>query len=225
MGWKKRFTLLLEGERKEFRSNFLIYNGPLHRLSNLMGKKREKLSKWEKRIKPSYVMVPIFLGVREKVIPVGMKDLLVSIFDLEKPYDDGNILFLSLSPKGDETKAPAGRRALTVESLMDLEKWDQTLLVDYQKGVMNHLMHLFPFLEDYTELVDFQWASEHVPKWSYPHFFYETPTDFHWGEGVVPTRLSNSFYFIGKENFPYLGLEGEISSGWMVAQRILKRVS
>jgi phytoene dehydrogenase-like protein len=225
LSWKKEQTLSLDRDPKVFQSKFLIFNSPLHRISSLLGKKRKGLLKWEKKIKPLYVMIPIFLGIREKGIPVGMKDLLISILDLEKPYQDGNVLFLSLSPKGDETRAPEGCRALTVESLMDFERWDQTLLVDYQHGVMKHLNHLFPFLENYTEFVDFQWASEHVPKWSYSHFLYKSTSDFDWRERWVPMKLSKNIYFVGKENFPYLGLEGEAYSGFTVAQQILKKYS
>ena len=220
--WRKGFTLSLEGDPRVFGSQFLILNSPLRGISSLMGKKGKEFLKWQKKIKPLYVMIPLFFGIREKVIPVGMKDLLISILDLEKPYDDGNVLFLSLSPKGDETKAPEGKRALTVESLMDAKKWGQTLLVDYQQGVMEHLYHLFPFLENYIEFVDFQWATDHVPRWSYPHFLYETTTDFYWRKEVVSTRISRNIYFIGKENLPYQGLAGEIFSGLKVAQQILK---
>jgi hypothetical protein len=42
---------------------------------------------------------------------------------------------------------------------------------------------------------------------------------------VVPMRMSKNIYFVGKENFPHLGLEGEIFSGLMVGQRILKKYS
>ena len=223
--WRKGITLLGEGDPRVFRSKFFIYNSPLHRISSLQGKKGRKLSKWGEKIKPLYVMIPLFLGVREKVIPVGMKDFLISILDLEKPYHDGNVLFFSLSPKGDETKAPEGRRALIVESLYPLSKWEQPPLIDFQKGVMGHLNHLFPFLEDHIEFIDFQWAGEQVPKWSYPHFVYEATSDFDWREGVVPVRVSKNIYFVGKENFPYLGLEGEILSGFMAAQQILKKTS
>jgi phytoene dehydrogenase-like protein len=225
LSWKKEQTLLLDRDPSVFQSQCLILNAPLHRISSLMGKKGKGLLKWEKRIRPLYVRIPLFLGIREKVIPVGMKDLLISILDIEKPYEDGNVLFLSLSPKGDETRAPDGCRALTVESLMDVEKWEQTLLVDYQHGVMKHLNHLFPFLESHTEFADFQWASEHVPKWSYSHFLYESISDFDWREGRVPVKLSKNIYFVGKENFPYLGLEGEAYSGFIVAQQILRKYS
>jgi monoamine oxidase len=143
--------------------------------------------------------------------------------DFDKPYQDGNVLFISLSPKGNETQAPEGRRALTVEGLMELKKWEQTFSVDYQREVMKHLCHLFPFLEDHIEFSDFYWANENIPKWSYPHYFYETSSDFNWREGVVPVSISKRIYFIGKENFPYLGLEGEVLSGFIAAQQILKR--
>jgi len=225
LGWRKEFTLTSEGNPAVFRSQFLIINSPLHRVSPFLGKKRKGLLKWEKKIKPIYMMIPLFLGVHEKVIPVGMKDLLISILDLGKPYDDGNLLFLSLSPKGDETRAPEGKRAVTVESLMDVGKWEQTHLADYQQGVMKHLYHLYPFLEHYIEIVDFQWVSDHVPKWSYSHFLYESTSDFHWREGVLPMRMSRNIYFVGKENFPYLGLGGEVFSGLTAAQHILKKYS
>ncbi len=170
-------------------------------------------------------MVPLFLGIREKAVPVGMKDLLVSILDLKKPYADGNVLFLSLSSKGDETRAPEGKRALTVESLMDVQKWGQTLLVDYQQGVLKHLSHLFPFLENHIEFIDFKWASEHIPRWSYPHFIYGVASDLDWREEVIPVRMMKNIYFIGRENFPLWGLAGEFFSGSIAAQQILKRYS
>ena len=221
--WRRGFIVSLKGDRRLFQSKMLILNSPLHRLSNLMDGREKRLLRWEKRIQPQYVLLPFFLGIREKVIPVGMRDLLISVLDLEKPFDGGNFILLSLSPKGDETNAPEGRRALTVESLVLFEDWDQTSLVEHQKSVMRHLEHLFPFLDRYIDFTDFSWANEQVARWSYPHFLYKTNSDFHWREGVVPTRISKNLYFIGKENLPYLGLEGEVFSGLMVAEQILKR--
>jgi phytoene dehydrogenase-like protein len=224
-GWRKEFTLISEGNPAVFRSQFLIMNCPLHRVASFLGKKGKGILKWEAKIKPLYMLIPLFLGIDEKVIPVGMKDLLVSVLDPEKPYDDGNVLFLSLSSKGDRTRAPEGKRALTVESLMEAEKWGQINLADYQQGVMNHLCSLFPFLEQYIELVDFQWAGEHVSRWSYSHFLYEPSSDFYWREGMVPIKMAKKICFVGKENFPYLGLGGEVFSGMIAGQHILKQYS
>jgi phytoene dehydrogenase-like protein len=222
-GWRKKVILSTKKSEKTFRSQFLIFNSPLHRLSDFMGRKGGLLSKWIKRIQPRYVLIPLFLGIREKAVPIGMRDLLVSILDLNKPYEKGNLLFLSLSQKGDESMAPDGRRALTVESLMIPKEWSPDSFVEHQKGVMKHLSYLFPFLKEHIEFTD--WADKQCSCWSYPHFFYETTSDFQWREGVVPNRISTNFYFIGKENFPYLGMEGEVLSGLMVAQQILEKYS
>jgi hypothetical protein len=174
-------------------------------------------------IQPRYALLPIFLGIDEKVVPVGMRDLLVSILDLEKPYEGGNLLFLTLSQRGDEAAAPKGKRALTVESLMPVEKWNEGSMEEHLKSVMSHVQSLFPFHERYIEFTDWSWANRHFLCWSYPHFRYEIGQDFKWGEGVVPNRISKNLYFVGKENFPYLGVEGEVTSGWMVANQILKK--
>jgi phytoene dehydrogenase-like protein len=221
--WRQGLTLSLEGEPRALGCQYLILNAPLHRMSPAMGNRAKKLSSWQMKLKPAYVIIPLFLGISEKAVPVGMKDLLISILDLGKPYDDGNVLLLSISRKGDETRAPEGKRALTVESLLKVEKWGETLLVDYHRGVMKHLCHLFPFLEKNIEFVDFKWASDHIPRWSYPHFLYEPASDFCWREEVIPTRMTRNIYFVGKENFPSWGLTGEIFSGLTMARRILKK--
>lgn len=223
--WGKGFILSLEEDQRVFQSKVLILNSPLHRLSNLLSKKEKRLSKVGMKIQPWYILLPLFFGIREKVVPVGMEDLLVSILDLEKPYEGGNLLFLSLSPRGDETQAPERRRALTVESLIPFGKRDPDSVMDHRKDVMRHLHWLFPFLEDHIEFTDWSWTDEQISCWSYPHFFYETGSGFHWREGVVPTRISRNLYLVGKENFPYLGLEGEALSGLMVGQQILQKLS
>ena len=173
-GWRKGFTLTLEGDRRVFRSQFLILNSPLHSFSDSFWEEwKARYPNGWMRIQPRYLLFPCFLGIREKVVPVGMRDLLVSILDLEKPYGEGNVLFLSLSPRGDETAAPEGRRALTVQSLIPLGSWARLSLV-HQESVMNHLSHLIPFLDPYLDFTDFEWASEQIGRWSYPHFLYET---------------------------------------------------
>jgi phytoene dehydrogenase-like protein len=221
--WLGRFTLSLKGETRVLRSRFLLFNSPLHHLSHLLGKKDKKLSRWRVKIQPRYAFLPLFLGIDEKVVPVGMGDLLVSILDPEKPYEGGNLLLLNLGPQGDGEWAPEGKRALTVESLISVKQGDSGSLDEHLKGVMRHLDHLFPFLEDYVEFTDWSWAKEQFLCWSYPHFLYETNHDFKWGEGVVPARLSRNLYFVGKENFPYLGLEGELISGRLVGKQLLEK--
>jgi len=185
------------------------------------------LSTWAERVKPTSVVYPFFLGVQEKVIPVGMKGRVISLEDMEKPYDGGNLLMLALGPKGDKAWAPEGKRSLTVESLIPWktyhDQWDLASLDEHRTAVMRHLCRLIPFLENHIEFIDSGVGNELIRHWSYPHFTYESAFDYHWREGLVPTRISKNLYVAGNENFPFLGLEGEALSGWMVARDISRR--
>jgi len=222
--WRKGFVLSLERDRRAFGCRSLLLNSPLHCFSDILGNTGKALSPWLKRIQPRYVLYPCFMGIRDRVVPVGMRGLLVSIRDLDRPYEGGNALCLRLSPRGDEGEAPEGRRALTVLSLAPFRSWTQLSLV-HQEAILDHLRHLIPFLEENLDFADFDWACQQTGQWSYPHFLYETPGGFNWREGVIPTRLSRDLYFTGKENFPYLGLEGEVLGGMMAAGQILERFS
>jgi hypothetical protein len=224
--WRKGFTFTLEGDRRVFQSKSLILNAPLPSFIGLLGKEGKSLSRWLDRVHPRYLIFPCFLGIREKAVPIGMRDLLVSMVDVEKAYEDGNVLLLGFSPKGEEAVAPEGCRALTVQSLVpygSFMSWNQACFASHQESVMKHLNHLIPFLEPFLEFADFDWTKEQIRRWSYPHFLYETVGEFNWREGLVPNCLSKNLYFIGKENFPYLGLEGEVLSGLKVAQRVLEK--
>jgi phytoene dehydrogenase-like protein len=223
MKGKGNFSVHLKGDDRVIRSRSLILNAPLHRVSGLFGKRGKALSRWDKKIRPRYVLVPVFLGIRERVIPVGMKDLLVSVQNPEKPYEGGNLLLLGLSRKGDVHQAPEGKRALTAMSLRSFDGAEKNNLSDLQDGVMNHLIHLFPFLENHTEFIDRTWTEGQMENWSYPHYYYETNSEIQWRSGIVPTRILKHLYFSSRENFPYLGLEGEVLSGLLVGAQILKR--
>jgi phytoene dehydrogenase-like protein len=224
--WRKGIFLSPSGDERVWQGDSLILNSPFHLLRNFIGEKKgRQWSKWAKKVQPRYALVPVFLGIHEKVVPVGMKDHLVSLLDSEKPVEAGNVLFMTLSPKKDTNQAPEKKRALVAEGLIPFGEWDRVSIEEYQKGVMKHLRHLIPFLDRYVEFEDFSYGKEQISCWSYPHFLYETLFPFHGQDGVVPTRLSKNLYFVGKENFPHLGLKGEILGGWRVAQQILKKVN
>jgi phytoene dehydrogenase-like protein len=227
--WMRGFSLRLGSSEKIIHSKYLVVHSPFHRITEFTAQGRKRLSTWSQRIKPKFVLFPLFAALKEKVIPVGMKDLLISLEDLEKPYPGGNLLLLAFSTKGDETRAPQGRRALTVESLVSWEKynerWDTESVDEHRAGVMKHLRHLIPFLEDHVEFIDSQHGDELIRHWSYPHFMYESLSAFPWREGVIPTRPFRNLYCVGKESFPHLGLEGELLGSWMIAHQILKKYS
>jgi hypothetical protein len=124
-------------------------------------------------------------------------------------------------------QAPEVKRSLVVESLLPFEKigeiQSKEFQLEHQNAVMKHLRQIIPFLDDHIEFIDLNWAREQVLHWSYPYFFYGTPFPLRWREGIIPTRLSKKVFFTGKENFPFLGLEGEVLAGLMAAEQILGR--
>jgi phytoene dehydrogenase-like protein len=223
--WRKGFALHLEEDRRIIRSRTLIINCPLHRLPDFQGRGRRQLDHWRSLIEPRYVLYPFFLALREKGIPVGMRDFVVSVSDPGNPYDGGNLLYLSISPEGDRSKAPEGNRALTVESLLRWDKvkegWNPHWMDEQRESVLRHLGQLIPFLDHHVEFLESDRGRELVSHWSYPHFVYETHAEVHWRKGMIPTRISRNLYVAGKENLPFLGLEGEILSGGKAGREVL----
>ena len=223
--WRKGFTLHLEEGQRIIRSKVLVINCPLHRLPNFEGKGRRQLDHWKSHLEPQYVLYPFFMALREKGVPVGMRDFLVSVSDPGKAYDGGNLLYLSISPEGDRSKAPEGNRALTVESLLRWDKvkegWNSHWMDEQRERVLRHLGQLIPFLDQHIEFLESDRGRELVSHWSYPHFIYEPQAEIHLREGMVPTRISRNLYVAGKENLPFLGLEGEILSGGKAGREVL----
>lgn len=216
---KTGFIIKTVEEEKEFESRYIIVNHPIQNISYFNGEEKKRISKWKRFIEPYYVIVPFFLGIREKVIPVGMKDLVISLYDLRKPFENGNLIYISLSPK-DGDKAPTGRRALVLECLIPFENLGSSL-EGCKKNIISHLNYIVPFLEEYIDLKDFELAENQLSSWSYPHFIYKVRVNFDWRGGIVPNQISKNLFFIGKENFPYLGLEGEIIGGYLTAKSII----
>lgn len=222
---RKGISISLKGQGPMVHSRLLALNVPMHQCLNLFENKGKIISKWAEKIRPLYAVIPYFLGIRETGIPVGMKNLLISLQHLDGSYEDGNLLLLSLSDLKDESEAPLGRRALTVQAFMPFKPSERTTFRSLQNEVMNHLKQLFPFLENHLEFIDRTWAENHLDCWSYPFFAYEVNSPFDWRKGVVPIELTKNLFFVGKENFPYLGLEGEIIGGLVLGRKMLNHLN
>jgi phytoene dehydrogenase-like protein len=219
-GW----TLDLAEERRTLRCRTLVLNSPLHYHSSLQGGWRAALEKWSRRIRPGYVLYPLFLGILDRVVPVGMGEEFVSVLDPGRPWEGGNLLLVGLSSAGDETQAPSGRRALSAQALIPWQRWDPQELPAIEGRMMAHLRSVIPFLDEHTEFRESSWAEAQISRWSYPHFIYETAGRFAWRLGLLPVRLGRGLFLAGRERFPYFGREGEILTGEMAGHVLLSEM-
>lgn len=76
-----------------------------------------------RRLPQTWGAFTLYLGVDAAAIPPGLPDHHQIVQDPSLPLGEGNSVFLSLSPRWDETRAPAGQRALTLSTHTRPEPW------------------------------------------------------------------------------------------------------
>ncbi len=117
-----------------------------------------------KRIRKKLRQIPqpwgvfcLYLGLSEKAIPPKLMDFNQIHLSKNSSHWEGNTLFISLSPLDDFTRAPQGKRAVTVTQLTFLDSWarDSTyhqMKEDYIKRTIRLLEGIF---FDFKRNIDF----------------------------------------------------------------------
>ena len=67
----------------------------------------------------------LYLGLEASELPADLADHHQVVVDPSKPLGEGNSVFISLSPQGDASRAPNGKRAATLSSHTAVEPWWQ----------------------------------------------------------------------------------------------------
>jgi len=67
--------------------------------------------------------VVLYLEVDERPLPEGHPPFVMAVGDSARPLHDGNSIFISTSPADDATRAPPGKRAITISTHVDAEAW------------------------------------------------------------------------------------------------------
>src|SRR6266540_3374454 len=65
----------------------------------------------------------LYLGVDEAAIPAGLAEHHQVIADYDRPLGESNSVFISIHPRDDRRRAPAGQRAVTVSTHTAAERW------------------------------------------------------------------------------------------------------
>lgn len=221
------FKIYTNGEDTALLSKFCIGNLRLAQLKDLMTTafSGRKWVERGKRLWPKYFIFSLNLGLDAREIPVGLGDCFVSLRDVEAPYENGNLLISFMGPEG--VGAPPRKRAVTVNAFIPVGqgKLDRTGIKGVIENILVHLLELAPFLDRSIRLIDGRPSLErYARQWANSDIVYEGRGPFRVGSEVLPISTPFDGLFLAcRENFPYLGFEGEVLSGVKAARAILNR--
>jgi phytoene dehydrogenase-like protein len=184
--------------------------------------------KWDEkgnRLWPKYFVLSLNLGIEGRGVPIGLGNCFVSLRDADLPYENGNLLMVYMGPEG--IGAPPGRRSVTVNTFVPFANGRSR--GNQIKGViekmMTHLSEVAPFLDRWIRVMDEGPSlGRYGSQWNCRDIIYETTSSFRVGKEILPIVMSMEGLFLAcRENFPYLGFEGEILSGIKTAEAVFKR--
>lgn len=69
----------------------------------------------------------LHLGVREEAFPADFPDHHQVLRTIDQPLGEGQSIFMSVSPRWDATRAPAGHRAVTITTHTEVTQWWELL--------------------------------------------------------------------------------------------------
>ncbi len=170
----------------------------------------------------------LYLGVDTAAIPEGF----VSHHQIlqGRPLAEGNSIFLSINPEWDTTRAPAGKRAITISTHTALEPWwrakesgeaiYQRKREQLQEKLMRAVESLLPAVRNHVEL-----NLDGTPL----TFAYFTGRDRGWVGGFPQTnlfqgfapRLAQKIWMVGDSIFPGQSTAAVALGGLRVARSVL----
>ncbi len=173
----------------------------------------------------------VYVGLDNSVVPADFP--LHHQIILGRPLGEGNSVFASLSPDWDESRAPQGRRALTLSTHTDLDRWWRLYENDRQgydslKTVMTEKLLgaaevALPGIRQAAQLimpgtpVTFQRFTRR--KWGWVGGFPQTSL---WR--AVGPRLARNLWLVGDSIFPGQSTAAVALGGLRVAQMALSEI-
>ena len=140
-----RATAVFTKKGKRFEADQIIGNLTPWGLNKLLGDNApSSLQKRVQHLQPTWGAFTLYLGLDTSKLPGNMADHHQVIVDHNKPLGEGNSVFISLSDKNDDSRAPAGMRAATLSTHTAVSPW-------WQLRNDNNKSAYFEKREKYTE--------------------------------------------------------------------------
>lgn len=219
----------IESRRDKFPADVVIFNLPPWNIGPLVeGQILSRLRKLANLPRDGWGAFVLYVGVDQGIL--GDENALHYQLIAREPMGEGNTAFLSFSPAWDKSRAPAGRRALTISTHTRLEPWWELYAQDRQayeqrkQAYMGRLLDLaegmFPGLREASDLVmagtpvTFARFTRRFRGWV--GGFPQTHLFRAWGP-----RLAPNLWMVGDSIFPGQSVPAVMLGGLRVAKAIL----
>jgi phytoene dehydrogenase-like protein len=212
-----------------FPADLVVVNLPPWNIAQLLGENAPaKLRRLPPRPVDGWGAFMVYVGVDASVAPPDT--LLHHQVVVREPLGEGNSVFLSLSPAWDETRAPAGQRAVTLSTHTDLGPWWDLFENDrdayevrkdaYTAQMLAAAARALPGLRDSTHFVmpgtpvSFQRFTRRA--WGWVGGFPQTSLFRAWGP-----RLAPNLWMVGDSIFPGQSTAAVALGGLRVGSAVL----
>jgi C-3',4' desaturase CrtD len=221
-------------KRKDiFHADAIVFNlPPWNILSLLDGAVPSRLRRMSSRPRDGWGAFMAYLGLDAHGLNEDMA--LHHQVIRRSPLGEGNSIFMSLSPAWDESRAPAGKRALTISTHTALEPWwdlfehDQAAYEDRKAEYLERLLagarKVLPDIKERIELslpgtpVTFQRFTRRA--WGWVGGFPQTNLLRSWGP-----RLAPRMWIVGDAIFPGQSVPAVMLGGLRVSRGIIESTS
>ena len=217
--------------KEEFQADVLIFNLPPWNIASLLGDSTPpRLQRLPPLPDDGWGAFMVYLGVDDELIPNNFP--LHHQVILREPLGEGNSIFLSISPAWDETRAPQGKRAITISTHTALGPWWESYSLDkeaYQERKDQYLERaiqaaetILPGLRAATDLtlpgtpVAFQRFTRRYRGWV--GGFPQTSLLRNWDPQLAP-----NLWMVGDTIFPGQSVPAVALGGLRVARALLKQ--
>jgi phytoene dehydrogenase-like protein len=218
----------VEARRGEyFPADIVVANLPPANIQRLLGKDKPKTELPDSA--KGWGAYMLYAGVDESVVPEGMP--LHHQIIRGEPLGEGNTVFLSISPEWDSSRAPSGKRAITLSTHTDLSPWWKTfhddparyeeLKLAYQEKLISAAEEVLPGIRGATRLlmpgtpVTFERFTRRAWGWvgGYPQTSLLR---------VQKPKLANGIWMVGDSIFPGQSMPAVALGGLRVAGLVLQ---
>ncbi len=92
----------------------------------------------------------LHVGVNGKGIPEKMSEYVIIISEEDKPLTNGNLLFVEMSSRTDTSRAPSGKRAVSISVFLDDSplRLSNTILQKESYNMLKNIEKLLPFFKE-----------------------------------------------------------------------------